>query len=244
MRHAPTKFRTYYEPFVGSGCVFLALRPKVAVLGDINSTLIDTYRTVKARWRVIYADLQALPSSKRQYAALRRQDPETLTATQRAVRFLYLNRHCFNGVYRENRLGLFNVPYGSKIPTLHSQGEFQRFASCLREAELRSVDFEKCLFDVRKTDFVYLDPPYAKRGARNRGEYGANAFTRVDVSRLVRCLRDLDARGAHVLVSFFDSTVLRRELSDWSIESITVARSVSGFGAERRSAREIILKNY
>jgi DNA adenine methylase len=240
----PQKFNAYYEPFAGSACLYFAIAPTHGVLGDINSHLIDTYKILSTRARSIHQQLSALPSSKRTYSSLREREDHGFGLTSRAIRFLYLNRHAFNGVYRENLAGRFNVPYGSKIPSLPSAEDFVSAGRALRNAELRNSDFEECLSDVGKSDFVYLDPPYSKRGARNRGEYGANAFTNGDVSRFVRCLKRLDSKGAYVLASFYDSRVIRRELSTWEISPIRVERSVSGFREKRRSARELILRNY
>jgi DNA adenine methylase Dam len=146
-----------------------------------------------------------MPSSRRRYKQLRSSDPSALSANQRTIRFLYLSRHCFNGVYRENQAGQFNVPYGSKIPALHTNLQFQEFAHALRNAELRNVDFKACVADAQKNDFVYLDPPNAKRTARNRGEYGSNAFGRSAIERFVECLHDFNDRGALVDYGVFSN---------------------------------------
>lgn len=241
---APRDYGTYYEPFAGSACLFLALRPQSAVLGDINPWLMRTYKTVRSRPRLVYEQLAVLSSSREEYYRIRSLNPRRLGAIASAVRFLYLNRHAFNGVYRESRGGHFNVPLGSKVPTLLTWTQFQQFCSALRTAELRREDFENCVKDTKHGDFVYLDPPYAKLGARNRGEYGRDAFRRGDVRRLLSCVKAMDAAGVKVLLSFFDSPTLRRELNNWNIRTLSVARSVSGFSSKRRRAREVLIKNY
>jgi len=244
LKEVPPTFGTYYEPFAGSACLYLSLRPTRAVLGDINEGLMEAYRLLKSRPTLLHSKLSLLPSSRQYYKRLRNCRPGNMTSTERAVRFLYLNRHCFNGVYRENRKGRFNVPFGSKIPALHSHKQFLAFSRAIRPAELRTTDFETCLADVQPGDFVYLDPPYRKRATRNRGEYGSHAFQSNDIARFVSCLKELSARGAYVLASFHDSPILRREFPGWKLKTIRVARSVAGFTAKRRSARELILKNY
>lgn len=244
VKRTPPEYGTYYEPFAGSACLYLALKPERAILGDINPWLIGTYRTIRSRPNKIYKLLTQLRSTPETYYRTRATDPHSLDANARAVRFLYLNRHAFNGVYRENRNGDFNVPLGSKIPALPTLREFRSFCIALRPAELRVGDFQECVRDAAEGDFVYLDPPYTKAGARDRGEYGSLAFKRDDIQRLIECVKNLSDGGVKVLLSFFDSPTLRRELRDWCIESFTVSRSVSGFQSKRRTAREVLIRNY
>lgn len=241
---APANFGRYFEPFAGSASLFLALAPTSAVLGDINPHLIGAYRTVRARPSAVYREFRAIPGSKRAYYQIRAVDPNNLSAIQRAARFLYLNQFCFNGVYRENLRGQFNVPRGTKFRTLPTEDTYMEFARRLRTTELRCADFEDSLRDVRKGDFVYLDPPYAKHRARNRGEYGRDAFGTDDIDRLVGMMKALDQIGAKVMTSFFNSTRLRGAFRNWSIRTIGVARSVSGFVSERGHVRELIICNY
>jgi DNA adenine methylase len=241
---APSTFGKYFEPFVGSATFFLRLDPARATLGDVNPHLVATYRTIRARPHVVHRRLSDLPRTKKMYYVLRETEPSELASVDRAVRFMYLNQFCFNGVYRENQYGEFNVPRGKKFRTLPTEEEYTQFASRLRNAELRCGDFEETLEGARENDFVYLDPPYAKRRARNRGEYGSDAFGTSDVSRLIDTMLALDHLGVYVMASFFDSTLLRRALFGWRFRTLAVARSVSGFTAKRRSVRELLITNY
>jgi len=244
LRASAPQYRRYFEPFAGSACLFLALEPSRGVLGDINRHLIGAYRTIRARPHAVFNALSKLPRTKQHYYRIRRIVPDDLNAIDRAARFVYLNQFCFNGVYRENRAGEFNVPRGRKFRKFPTQESYIQFADRLRSVELRCADFESCLEDVQKHDFVYLDPPYAKYRGRNRGEYGRDAFCEEDIERLISVMRTLDRQGAQVMTSFFDSQRLRRSLSNWNIASIEVPRSVSGFVAERKSVRELIFCNY
>jgi DNA adenine methylase len=171
MRHVPEAFERYVEPFAGSGCLFFSLRPRKAVLGDINSELIETYRTIAKHPKLVARSLHALRGDKRTYYRLRdHYAPES--PVDRATRFVYLNRHCFNGVYRINRAGRFNVPRGNRTGGIPSEAEFYRCSIALRGTELRAGDYRTCLADIGSGDFVYLDPPYASRRRNTHGEYG------------------------------------------------------------------------
>lgn len=241
---APRSYQRYFEPFAGSACLFLKLDPNRAVLGDVNSHLIGAYRTIRSQPVEVHTLLCALPRTTAMYYRVRAAQHLKLTAVERAARFVYLNQFCFNGVYRENRAGQFNVPIGRKFRTLPHESEYIEFAERLAQVDLRCADFTESLQDVRKGDFVYLDPPYAKRGARNRGEYGRGAFTATDVTRLVDTMTALNDIGAYVLASFFNSASLRRQLHDWHIQTIGVGRSVAGFVAKRGAVRELLIRNY
>lgn len=151
-------YARYVEPFAGSASLFFGLQPDRAVLGDINRELIDTYKVLRDCPDDIYRALTRLKRSPETYYALRKQDPANMELFRRAVRFIYLNRNCFNGIYRTNTMGQFNVPYAHSkpggIPTIES---FRKCANLLHRADLRATDFGNVLRTVRKNDFVYMD---------------------------------------------------------------------------------------
>jgi DNA adenine methylase len=185
-----------------------------------------------------------MPQTKSFYYAVRDWDPVELRAVDRAARFLYLNRHSFNGVYRENKLGKFNVPRGTKTAGTPSLEEIRDAACKLRRVELASCDFQQVLGRVRRGDFVYMDPPYAIQRRRHRGEYGYGAFDVDDLDRLIDAAKLAHSKGARILISYADTEKLRRRFSAWRVESIAVNRSVSGFHERRRSVRELLIRNY
>lgn len=214
------------------------------MLGDINPELIHFYKRVRANPNRVGELFHAMPTTEDFYYELRSMQPESLSANERAARFLYLNRFCFNGVYRTNRAGIFNVPRGVRVGALPTLEDIAAFGRLLRRAELEAGDFEAVLAQCGVNDFVYLDPPYAGRGVRNRGEYGANSFSEDDVARLHDTLENASSRGAKILISYGDVPIVRQAFSKWQIRELTVGRNVSGFLHGRREVRELLITNY
>lgn len=239
----PTEYGRYIEPFSGSACLFFALRPRVAVLSDLNRELIDTYRALRLHPRLIYRAVAAMPKTKAYYYSLRNAGTFGLDQIAKAARFIYLNRNCFNGVFRMNRKGQFNVPRGRDAGAIPNQTHFLRCSYALRKASLLHGDFERVVKQARPGDFVYLDPPYAKQGARRRGEYGYASFDTPDVKRLATCLQDLDQNGVIFLLSYADCREIRDISSDWYSRRILVRRHVAGFLRHRTIVREVLISN-
>src|ERR1035441_397142 len=154
------KHKRYVEPFAGSACLFFAIRPPKAILGDLNPELITTFIEVKYRIGAVLKELKALPPEDRdEYKRLRAIDTSTMMPSTRAARFIYLNRYCFNGIYRTNLHGQFNVPYsGVRCGNLPPDGTFEKCANRLRVARLVNGDFEKVLNHAKQGDLVYMDP--------------------------------------------------------------------------------------
>ncbi|MFZ1934766.1 MAG: Dam family site-specific DNA-(adenine-N6)-methyltransferase [Thermoguttaceae bacterium] len=185
----------YVEPFAGSACLFFAIQPTTALLADKNSQLIEAYEIIRESPEDVYDRVACLPRTERVYYAQRSRDPQHLTPIDRAIRFVYLNRNCFNGIYRTNGQGMFNVPFAtSRAGAFVSRGEFVAAAQALNHAVLRPWDFGKTLRYVTKGDFVYLDPPYAVTSRRVFKEYGATPFCVSDLSRLAEHLKKINAR--------------------------------------------------
>jgi DNA adenine methylase len=234
----------YVEPFAGSACLFFALQPDRALLADKNSQLIETYNTIRACPEKIYDGVVRLPRTKPTYYAQRSRDPSDLTPVDRAIRFVYLNRNCFNGIYRTNRQGQFNVPFAtSRAGAFVSREEFVLAAEALNCAALRAWDFGKTLRCVRKGDFVYLDPPYAVTSRRVFKEYGACPFDVDDLSRLAEHLKKIHARGADFLVSYADSREARELAQPWNSFRMRVRRHIAGFSGARKNAYELLITN-
>src|SRR5262249_1939745 len=138
---------------------------------------------------------------KRAYYEVRAIDPRKLSATKRAAQFVYLNRFSFNGVYRTNRKGIFNVPFGSKSGQLPTKDQLVAVSRFIARASFKRADFETAMKRAKQGDFIYLDPPYLKRG-RNRGEYGLHSFSTDDIDRLIKATKAASRRGATVLLSY------------------------------------------
>lgn len=244
MKRAPPISGRYVEPFAGSAILFFALEPKKAILGDINSDLMRAYDRIRSKPKVVWERLTALDDSSETYYHLRSLKPATLSSIEQAVRFLYLNRFCFNGVYRTNRRGEFNVPRGCKTGSFPGLPAFLDCASLLRCSELKTADFGVTLGRVQAGDFVYLDPPYFKRGRSAYGEYGYERFDDSDLDRLVSELRRLDTVGAHFLMSYSATAKPEKKFSCWNVVSLSVRRHVAGFSAGRENVGEILISNY
>lgn len=239
----PKTFGRYVEPFAGSATLFFALRPSLAVLGDLNSELVQAYTIIKRHPRIVHRGIASLPNTARYYYRSRSVSPHLLTPMERAVRFVYLNRFCFNGVYRTNRRNEFNVPRGKSTGALPSEASFYRVSVALRNADLRAGDFVTTLSDLRPSDFVYLDPPY-DTGRRRHGEYGYGSFSAEDFGRLVELLQWIDKVGAMFLLSYADTSPVRGLTGQWRQQRVRVRRHVAGFARHRSTVRELLVSNY
>jgi DNA adenine methylase len=234
----------YVEPFAGSACLFFALEPTQSILGDVNYELMQAYCSIRRFPELIWSRLTALDDSETTYYDLRRLDPDALSASQRAIRFLYLNRFCFNGVYRTNRRGEFNVPRGRKTGSFPKLETFFDCSKLLKHASLKRADFEDTLREVSSGDFVYLDPPYFKMGREAYGEYGYNRFNNSDLDRFAAVLRSLDDVGARFLVSYSGSAGSQSLWSRWNVSLVEVRRHVAGFASARKNVAEVMVSNY
>jgi DNA adenine methylase len=241
--YVPENMGRYVEPFAGSACFFFALRPQGAILGDLNKELIEAYDAIRSHPRRVSRAASKLPRSSRVYYWVRSQNPDDLSPVDRAARFVYLNRNCFNGVYRVNRAGHFNVPRGSRTGALPSEAEFYRCSVALRSAELLAGDYRQCLAMVRPGDFVYLDPPYASKRRNIYGEYGYGCFAEGDLNTLFDELRRIDALGAKFLLSYCTHSKIREIADSWSSARVRVRRHVAGFATDRKLVTEVLISN-
>jgi DNA adenine methylase len=242
---APKKYSRYIEPFAGSAALFFFLRPQSAVLGDINQDLISFYRVLAHRPGALAGVITKLDQLGEDYYDLRSLDPSDLFQTSAAARFLYLNRFCFNGVYRTNKEGVFNVPRGNKTGRLPTKSELTEAAKILRTAQVQCADFEQTLDVAKRGDFVYIDPPYFTRKGIKPGEYGDNSLGGSDdVERLIGALNRLSRKGVRYMLSYSPSRRLRELVDVKSIQHISVRRHVGGRRSRRKLAREVVVTNY
>jgi len=198
----PRQFNTYFEPFLGGGAVLFHLQPKKAVLSDLNSDLISSYKAVKNDWRRIQQLLNRhqRAHSNDHYYKVRNLRFEDNVAE--AARFIYLNRACFNGIYRVNLKGEFNVPKGSKVAIVLDDDDFQSISHILKKCRLAARDFEDTLAMASSGDFVFVDPPYTIKHNNNGFiKYNQNLFAWADQVRLRDCVAQAAGRGAKILVT-------------------------------------------
>jgi DNA adenine methylase len=236
--------RRYVEPFVGSASLFFRLCPNQALLGDINAELMGTYAQVRDNVEELLRALTRFSNSREEYLAARSLDPWTLSPPMRAARFVYLNRFCFNGLYRTNRAGQFNVPYGGersgRLPTREA---LRGCSQALQRAELVTASFEEVLEQVVNCDFVYMDPPYSVRSSRVFNEYGPATFTSESVQVLNAWLTELDRRGAVFLLSYAESTEAESLSDGFYSAVVAVQRNIAGFVGKRRLSNELLISN-
>jgi len=237
-------YSRYVEPFAGSGSLFFHLLPSRALLGDINEELILTYEQVKHNLPSLLIELKSIEKGRENYLRIRALDPSGLTPAYCAARFIYLNRYCFNGLYRTNKAGKFNVPYGGdKAGKMPSNAAFEHCSLCLQKAELIAGSFEKTLEKVKPGDFVYMDPPFSVKASPLFNNYDPSAFDQVALQRLREWLIRLDRMKISFLVSYAESDEAYFLAQDFHFECISVRRNISGFIESRRNANELLISN-
>ncbi len=254
----PATFRGFVEPFVGGGAVFFHLCRQERLGGSV--ALNDACAELMLCYRVVRDDLEGL------LAALRRHGPHRLDASyyyavrawdrdpdfarrpavERAARTLFLNRTCYNGLYRVNRQGHFNVPFGRyKNPRIVDQENLRAVNGILREVELHCADFAQCLDWVHAGDLVYLDPPYDPLSVTSSfTHYTSASFGDGDQCRLAHLFRQLDAGGCHVMLSNSDTARVRELYANYRIEILQARRSINSKGEGRSSIPELLILNY
>jgi DNA adenine methylase len=237
-------FKRYVEPFMGSACLCFALQPRKAVLGDINLDLVNTFIAVRDHPRAVANRLAKLPLGERSYYSIRKVKSRDLTANDAAARFIYLNRFCFNGLYRTNRCGQFNVPYGgSGTGRLPDASQLRQIAKYLSVCTISHKDFSKTLATTRAGDFVYLDPPYAVGNRRVFRQYDPSSFGLQDLKRLASHLRTMDKKGVKFVLSYAACAEANRYFKRWRQRKIYIQRNIAGFATQRRRACEILISN-
>ena len=243
----------YVEPFAGSSALFFAIQPKRALLSDINPDLIQALKIIRKDPSAVYEQARKESVDQRNFYRLRALDPALLSPIARAARFFFLNRFCFNGLYRTNLNGQFNVPFAAqktgnlanqKTGNLPPWEQFSTAASLLKRSTVRCGDFERVLRSaVRAGDFVYLDPPYAVGNRRIFRQYGADTFGIDDLHRLRAVLQMIEKRGAHFVLSYAYCREAKEAFGGWSSRRVYTHRNISGFARHRRRAAELIVTN-
>ncbi len=234
----------YLEPFAGSANLFFKLEPQSAVLGDSNSGLMEVYEVVRDQPRALHTAVGSWANNEQQYYEVRAMDPGTLCKPDRAARLVYLNRYCFNGLYRTNGQGHFNVPYGGrKSGSLPSLPELRKASALLSRAVLVTGDFAKTVKRARKGDFVYLDPPFSVQGRRVFSEYGPESFGPSDLKRVRKALTRLDRLGATFLLSYAACPEGEKLAKGFRQLYVETTRRIAGSTDSRGTAKELLITN-
>lgn len=240
----PSKFGRYFEPFVGGGALFFDLAPELASLTDMNERLVRTYRGVRDDVNGVIALLSEYPHEERFYYDLRAVDIDTRSDVEVAARFIYLNKTCFNGLYRENKAGRFNVPFGRYTnPTICDEEALRACSEALKGAHIAVLDFEAAVADAEAGDFVYFDPPYVPLTATsNFTSYTSGGFTQADQLRLRNLALDLKRRGVNVLLSNSSTGAVRELYADgFVVEEVSARRAVNSKASGRGAVKELLV---
>lgn len=236
----------YVEGFSGSAALFFRLAPAKALLVDVNGALQECMQTVREEPKQVSQMLRRFRSSEKAYYKVRALDEARLSPAERAARLIYLNRFCFNGLYRTNAIGKFNVPYGksSKSGRLPTATDLLAASACLRRAQILTGDFVETLTPrIAAGDFIYLDPPYARENERIRNQYGPSVFGTEDINRLRQFAKLADSKGATFLISYAACEEIQDVASDWSCHEVTVQRTIAANVDHRRAVKELLITN-
>ncbi|MHA1731922.1 MAG: DNA adenine methylase [Promethearchaeota archaeon] len=248
--YLPESFNRYVEPFVGGGALFFYLLPGDAVLIDNNPVLVNAYEVVQTDVEALIESLQKHRNEKDYYYAIRGADRTAEFAewspVERASRTLYMNKCCYNGLYRVNSKGQFNVPFGKyKNPKFCDARNLRAAAQALQGVEVVHDSFERCLEYAREGDFVYLDPPYHPVSeTANFTSYTKDDFGPGDQERLREVFGELDRRGCKVLLSNSHSEFILDLYSGYAVEPVMAKRAINSDASKRGAIREVLVRNY
>ncbi len=247
--YAPKEFNRYFEPFVGGGALFFELSPKRAVISDLNAELINAYRVIKGQVEELIESLKKHKNNEEYYYRIRSLKPAELSPVERASRFIYLNKTCFNGLYRENSKGEFNVPFGRyKRPKICDEENLRAVSEFLNsvEVEILNADYREVCKRAEAGDFIYLDPPYIPV-SKTAGftTYTGGGFGEEDHRKLAEVFRELSEKGCFVMLSNADHPLIRELYRDFKLIEITTNRAISCKRSKRKgSGRELLIMNY
>jgi DNA adenine methylase len=251
-RRVPAAFGTYFEPFVGSGALFFHLRNLGRIirarLSDLNEDLIECYTVVRDRVEDLIAALAALRRHTDQagYYRIRAQNAAELAPVQRAARLIYLNKTCYNGLYRVNRSGRFNVPYGRyKNPKVCDAANLRACSAALAGVELECAPFEDVLKHATAGDFVYFDPPYVPVSATaSFTGYYRTGFNEEKQAELAAVFSKLDTARCRVLLSNSNSPLIRGLFSRYTVDFVHARRVINSNPEKRGKIFELLARNF
>jgi DNA adenine methylase len=237
----------YVEPFLGGGSLFFRVQPKKAVLADLNPDLIQAYRQLRANAELVsrYLVTHERSDCEEYYYAIRHRYNSSAWTSAQSARFIYLNRTCFNGIYRVNERGAFNVPYGHKAnPVFPTASQLNSVGRLLSSATLRCQCFRKTLAETPRDAFVYIDPPYPPlNGTAYFTHYTADRFSQKDQEALASLAFKLDRRGIRFLMSNADIPLTRTLYRRFRCLPLNVTRYIT-CRSEKHKVAELVIRNY
>ncbi len=250
LKNMPEDYNKYFEPFIGGGALFFELQPDNAYISDMNEELINLYKVVRDNVDELIADLQKHDISKEYFMEIRNIDRmeeyQNWSSVQKASRFIYLNRTCFNGMYRVNSKGEFNVPFGHyKNPRILDENNLINCSNLLQRTEIKHADFSEILKKVKKGDFVYFDPPYVPLSETSSfTSYTKDGFD-IDMQFKLRDVCDeLDSMGVKFLLSNSDTKLVNELYENYNIKKVFASRQINANADGRGKITEVMVRNY
>jgi len=249
----PKRVTSYCEPFLGGGAVLFKLQPNIAYVNDINSELIQMYEVIRDNVDELIIALSEHPNEEAHFYSVRDWDRDKeryrqLTKVQRAARIIYLNKTCYNGLFRVNNAGEFNVPFGHyKNPNIVNAPALKAVSAYFQKAQLTfsSVDYAEVLTNVTKETFVYLDPPYDPvSNTANFTGYAKGGFDRSEQICLRQCCDELNRRGIKFMLSNSATDFIREQYAAYNITIVKAKRAINSNAAKRGQVDEVVVRNY
>ena len=253
--YAPDEFNTYYEPFVGGGALLFELSPKKAVINDYNEELMNVFNCIKdeTKFNKMCKELNHHEANhcEEYYYEIRNKDRDKIKFKRmpdykRGARTIYLNKACFNGLYRVNSKNEFNVPFnkkskvntydGQNLSIIHSYLNFN-------DVTILNIDFEESVKDAKKGDFIYFDPPYDSETS-TFNSYTENGFGKEEQIRLAKVYKELADKGCYVMLSNHNTSLVKELYKDFNIHLIEAKRNINSNGKKRGKVEEVIITNY
>ena len=250
LRNLPLHYNRYLEPFVGGGALFFALQQENSYISDMNEELINLYQVVRDNVEELIKDLHTHENNKDYYLKIRDLDRldnyGNISAIKRASRFIYLNRTCFNGLYRVNSKGEFNVPFGKyKNPKLVDEVNLVNVSRLLQATEIKHADFKRVLDVAKVNDFVYFDPPYMPLNETSSfTSYTKDGFGIDKQIELKNVCDELHSKGVKFMLSNSDTQFIKDLYADYEINTVYASRQVNSKASGRGKITEVLIKNY
>lgn len=254
-KYTPSKINTYYEPFFGGGANLFAIQPKNAVINDLNDDLVTTYKVIKENVEELIETLKIHEANNTEEYFYKIRDLDRISSTysalgnlEKAARLIYLNKTCYNGLFRVNSSGQFNTPYGKyKNPNIVNEVVLRAVSKYFNDNNIQIIsgDFASAVSNAKKGDFVYLDPPYdpVSNTASFTG-YNEGGFNKNEQERLKLVCDELNKKGVKFLLSNSNTEFIKNLYKEYDIITVKAKRSINSNGNKRGEVEEVLIKNF